>query len=74
MPNHMERQRQKSVHTNSQIMSYHTGNLYCDVVPDFQALIFLTRKQMISILTPVLQLFFTLIIQLHVLQNMAGFC
>ena len=61
-PKHMTWQSQKCVHTHSNIMPYHTGNVYCDVVPNFQALIFLTRKQMISIPTPVLQLLFTFII------------
>ena len=73
-PKHMTWQRQQCVHTQSQIMCYHTGNFYCDVVPNVQALIFLTRKQMIIIPTPVLQLVFAFIIWLHVLQNMAGFC
>ena len=43
-PNHMIQQRQQCVHTHSQIMFYHTGNMYCDVVPNFQALIFLNSK------------------------------
>ena len=66
-------QRQKCVHTHSQIMCYHTRNMYYDVVPNVQALILLTRKHMISIPTPVLKLVFTFIILLHVVQNMAGF-
>ena len=37
-------QRQKCVHTHSQIMHYHTGNVYCNVVSNFQALILLNRK------------------------------
>ena len=61
-PKHMTWQGQKCVHTHTQIMRYHTGNEYCDVVPNVQALIFLTRKQMISIPTPVLQFVFTFII------------
>ena len=61
-PNHMTRQRQQCVHTHSQIMCYHNENVYCDVVPNVQALIFLTRKQMIIILTPVLKFVFTFII------------
>ena len=55
-PKHMKRQRQQCVHTHSQIMSYHTGNVYCNVLPNVQALIFLTRKQMISTPTRLLQL------------------
>ena len=61
-PKHMTWQRKKIVHTHSQIMRYHTVNVYCDVVPNVQALIFLTRKQIISIPTPVLQFVFTFII------------
>ena len=57
MPNHRTLQRQQSVHTNNQIMCYHTVDLYYDVVPNVLAVIFLTRKQMISIPTPVLQFF-----------------
>ena len=73
MPNDMTWKRQQCVHTNSQTMHYLTGNVYCNVVPNFQALILLTSKQMISIPTPVLKLVFTFIILLHVVQNMAGF-
>ena len=62
MPKHITWQRQKYVHTHSYIMRYYTVNEYCDVVPNVKALIFLTRKQMISILTPVLQFVFTCII------------
>ena len=72
-PKHITWQRKQCVHTHSQIMHYHTGNVYCGVVPNFQALIFLNRKQMISIPTPVLQLVFTFIIWFHVVQNMSGF-
>ena len=61
-PKHMTWQRQQCVHTHSLIMRYHTGNVYCDVVPNFQALIFLIRKEMISIPTPVLKFIFTFII------------
>ena len=61
-PKHMTWQRKKCVHNHSQIMRYHTGNVYWVVVPNVQALIFLTRKQMIIIPTPVLQLVFTIII------------
>ena len=57
-PKHMTWQRQQCVHTQSQTMRYHTGNVYCDVVPNFQALTFLTRKQIIIIPTPVLQISF----------------
>ena len=73
-PRHITWQRQKCVHTHSQIMCYHTGNVYCDVVTNIQALIFLTRKHVISIPTPVLRFVFTFIIWLHVVQNIAGFC
>ena len=37
-------------------------NVYCDVVPNVQALIFLTRIQMISIPTTFFQIVFTFII------------
>ena len=68
-PNNMTRQRQQCVNTNTQIMRYHTVNVYCDVVPNLQALILLTRKQIIIIPTPVLQLVFTFIIWLYVVQT-----
>ena len=61
-PKHMTWKRQQCVHNNSQIMHYQNGNVYCDVVPNVQALIFLTRKKMISIPTPVLKFVFTFII------------
>ena len=61
-PKHMTWKRQYCVHTHSHIMRCHTGNVYCDVVPNVQALIFLTRKQVISIPKPVLQFIFTFII------------
>ena len=61
-PKHITWQRKQYVHTNSQIMRYHTRNVYCDGVPNVQALIFLNRKQMIIIPTPVLQKLFTFII------------
>ena len=35
---------QQCVHIHSQIVHYHTGNGYCDVVPNVQVLIFLTKK------------------------------
>ena len=70
---HMTWQSQQCVHVHSHIMRYHTGNVYCVVVPNVQALIFLTSKQIISIPTPVLKFVFTFIIWLHVVQNMAGF-
>ena len=73
-PRHMTRKRQQCVHTHSQIMRDHIGNVYCDVVPNSQALIFPPSKQMISIPTTVLQFVLTFIILLHVVQNMAGFC
>ena len=62
IPKYMTRQMQQFVHTNSQIMRYHTRNVYRDVVPNVQALILLTRKQMISIPIPVLQFVFKFII------------
>ena len=72
-PKHMTCQRQQYMNTNSQIMRCHTGNVYCDVVPNVQALIFLTRKQMSSIMAPFLQFVFIFIILFHVVQNMASF-
>ena len=50
-PNHIIWKRQKRVCSHSQIIRYHTGNLYCNVVQNFQVLIFLTKKQMINIPT-----------------------
>ena len=44
-PNHMTWQSQQCVHTHSHIMCYHTGNVYCDVVPNVQALIFPTSEE-----------------------------
>ena len=35
-PNSITWQRQQYVHTHSQIMRYHTGNVYCNVVPNIQ--------------------------------------
>ena len=61
-PKHMTCKNQQCVHTHSQIMRYHTGNVYCNVMTNVQELIFLTKKQMISIPTPVLQFVFTFII------------
>ena len=61
-PKNMIRQRKECVHIHSQITRYHTGNIYYDVVPNVKALIFLTRKQMLSIPTPVLQFVFIIII------------
>ena len=43
-PKYMTWQRQQCVHTHSKIMRYHTGNVYCNVVPNLQALIFLIKK------------------------------
>ena len=60
--NHMTGKRQQCVHTHIMIMCYHNINLYWDVVTNVQSLIFLTRKQIISIPTPVLQFFFKFII------------
>ena len=53
-PNQMTWKRQQCVHTHSQIMRYHTENMYYDVVPNVQALTFVTRKHIISIPTPAL--------------------
>ena len=61
-PNHMTWKMQQCVHTHSQIVCYHNVNVYFDVVPNIQAFIILTRKQMICIPTPVLQFVFTFII------------
>ena len=61
-PKHLIWQRQQCVHIHSNIMHYHTGNVSCNVVPNVQALIFLTKKQIINIPTLVHQLFFTFII------------
>ena len=33
-PKHLIWKRQQCVHIHSQIMHYHTGNVYCDVVPN----------------------------------------
>ena len=52
----------KCVRIQIQIMHYHNGNLSCNVVPNDQSLIFLTKKRMINILTLVLQFVFTFII------------
>ena len=71
--NYMTWQGQQCVITDSLIICYHTVNVSWDAVPNVLALIFLTRKQMISIPTPVLQLVFVFIIWLHVVQKMAGF-
>ena len=68
-PNHMTRQKQQCVHTHSQIMRYHTENVYFGIVQNIQALIFLTRKQMISIPTPVLQFVFTLLYNCTLLKT-----
>ena len=57
MPNHIIWQRLKCVHIHSQIMHYHTGNVYCNVVPNVHVLILLTKKQIVSIPTQSLQFF-----------------
>ena len=51
IPKHMIWQRRQCVHIHSQIMHYPTVNLSCDVVPNVQKLIFLTKKNMINMLT-----------------------
>ena len=43
-PKHITWQRQQCVHTHSQIICYHTRNVYCNFVPNVHALIFLTSK------------------------------
>ena len=43
-PKHMICQRQQCVHIHSHIIHFHTGNISCNVVPNVQALIFLTQK------------------------------
>ena len=60
--NHLIWKRQKCLRIHIHIMHYHTGHVSYDVVPNVQALIFLIRKQMISIPTLVLQFVFTFII------------
>ena len=62
MPKHLIWQRKQCVRIQSQIMHYHTGNVSYDVVPNVQALIFLTNNQMINIPTLVLQFDFIFII------------
>ena len=61
-PKHMIWQRQEFVHIHSYIMRYHTGNVSLDFVPNVQVLIFLTKKQIISIPTQVLPFVFAFII------------
>ena len=48
-------------HIHNQIIQYHTENVYCNVVPNFHVLIFLIKKQMISIMTQPLQFVFIFI-------------
>ena len=54
-------------------MHYHTGNVYCYVVPNVNVLIFLTKKQIINIPTLVLQFDFKFIILFRVVEHMEGF-
>ena len=61
-PKHMIWKRKQCVRIPSQIMHDHTGNGSCDVVPNFQVLIFLTKKQMINISELVHPFIFTFII------------
>ena len=61
-PNHMIWQRQQLLRIHIQIMSYHTVNVHCGVLSNVQVFIFLTKKQIISIPTPVLQFVLTFII------------
>ena len=62
MPKHMIWQRQQCVHIRSEIIHYHTGNVYYYVVPNVHVLILLTKKQMISIPTQLLQFVFKFIV------------
>ena len=59
MQKHMIWQRQQFVNIHSQIMHYHTVNVYCDVAPNVNVLILMTRKQIISVSTLVHQFVFT---------------
>ena len=70
IPKHLICQRQTFVHIHIQIMHYHTVNVSCNVVPNFQELILLTSKQIINITTLVNQFVFKFIILLHVVQHM----
>ena len=72
-PTHMTRQRQQCVRIHSQVMHYQTGNVSWDVVPNFQVLIFLTKKHMINILERDLQFYFTCIIYANLLFHQT-FC
>ena len=62
MPKHMMWKRKKYVHIHSQIIHYHTVNVYCVVVPNVHVLIFPTKKHMINIPKQLLQLVFIFII------------
>ena len=61
-PKHITCLSQQCMYNHSQIMCYHTGNVYYTVVPNVQSLILLTSRQMIIIPTPVLQFVFTFIV------------
>ena len=73
IPKHLILKGGKSLHIHSHIMHYHTGNLYCNFVLNVHVVIFLTKKQMINILTLVLQFYFTFIVLFGVVQHMEGF-
>ena len=70
MPNHLIWQRQKCVHIHRHIMHQHTGNVHCNVLPNVHVLIFLTKKQVISIPKKPLQFVFIFIIWLCFLRHM----
>ena len=57
-PKRLISKSQQCVCIHSQIIHYHTGNVSCDVVPNVQTLIFLTKKQIIKITTLVHQFVF----------------
>ena len=73
-PKHLIWQRQQCVNIHSQIMRYHTVNVYFGVVSKVQSYILFTKKQMINIPTKYHQFVFTFIIYLHVVQHMEVFC
>ena len=61
-PKRLIRKRLQCVSIHSHIMHYQNVSVSCNAVPNFQALIFLTKKQMINISIIVHQLVFTFII------------
>ena len=60
-PKHKACQRQKCVHTHSQTIFYHTGNLYCGVVLNVHMAILITNKQIKNMNKQHPQLCFTFI-------------